>query len=320
MDTLIHVGLHKTGTTTVQNSLYNSKEELLKLGILYPDIFNEYPNCGHHLLPGCLIPNHKFLNTKYKNRSLDVNYYLNKIQDQIKSHNPKLLVISSEVFSEIPSAELIAKIKNDLSCDTLKLFISNRDTNSLALSKLKKEISNNTSFFDIINAYRKFIFHSKKKLNYWSLSSFEYIEKFLEQSNSQSLAEYYFGDIFNAYAPRASEVLSAQKNIDNKDKFDPCVYLFAILFNQIKKHKDFSLLKYAVVSNNLEGLITNQHLLDYLEWFVKPLDDIQFWSYKYNHNFIELNSMKVSLENQKEALFAIKLEKKIIDKILKATL
>ncbi len=37
MDLLIHVGLHKTGTTAVQQLLYSKSADFKGYGILYPD-------------------------------------------------------------------------------------------------------------------------------------------------------------------------------------------------------------------------------------------------------------------------------------------
>src|SRR5439155_26501411 len=47
--TFVHVGLHKTGTTTLQNALVQSRDALQRQGVVYPD----YPGCeyaGHHYL------------------------------------------------------------------------------------------------------------------------------------------------------------------------------------------------------------------------------------------------------------------------------
>jgi len=56
MDVFLHIGLPKTGTTTIQRFLINNKYFLYKKhGVLYPStpLFNS----GHHLLPLSLRPN-----------------------------------------------------------------------------------------------------------------------------------------------------------------------------------------------------------------------------------------------------------------------
>ncbi|QYX56870.1 hypothetical protein K1T73_00155 [Roseovarius sp. SCSIO 43702] len=42
---VLHIGTHKTGTTTVQNALHANREALAAHGVLYPDLS---PHTGHH--------------------------------------------------------------------------------------------------------------------------------------------------------------------------------------------------------------------------------------------------------------------------------
>ena len=44
MKVVIHMGLHKTGSTSFQNFLHYNKKSLLSVGILYPDIDNNEDN------------------------------------------------------------------------------------------------------------------------------------------------------------------------------------------------------------------------------------------------------------------------------------
>jgi len=47
----IHIGPHKTGTTTIQIGLFNNREVLLRKGILVPTAGDVFPNvCGNHNL------------------------------------------------------------------------------------------------------------------------------------------------------------------------------------------------------------------------------------------------------------------------------
>lgn len=46
---IIHIGTHKTGTTSIQNALYASKEELKKAGFLYAKTDREpHPRLHKH--------------------------------------------------------------------------------------------------------------------------------------------------------------------------------------------------------------------------------------------------------------------------------
>lgn len=47
---VFHIGTHKTGSTSVQNSLFEGRELLLDNGILYPEIaFGESPELHKHV-------------------------------------------------------------------------------------------------------------------------------------------------------------------------------------------------------------------------------------------------------------------------------
>lgn len=57
----IHIGPHKTGTTTLQFSLFLNKDKLKKNGILYPDsgiISAKLP--GHHNLAWEILGDKRF--------------------------------------------------------------------------------------------------------------------------------------------------------------------------------------------------------------------------------------------------------------------
>ena len=285
---------------------------------MYPSSINEHPDdaacCAHHLLPGCLIPNHKFLSPKYPNRSLDPQDYLDKIKDEIRmNNNTNLIVISSEVFSETQSIQLITKIGQSLGGE-LQIFVSNRQEEQQALSAIKHFIRNSDIDFNIFKRYRQVIRNVKSNLNYWKQSDLNYVEKFLEaRPNNQNLVEYYFGDIFEPYGQEVRKILSQQKNIENEDPLDQCVYLMAFLWNNntnINKFKD-------VVSENkdMQNIVSKDHLLNYLNFFIKPLDDTSFLSEIDDHALTKYD-IEITKEKQEEALISIGLEQQMIEKIL----
>ena len=55
MKIIIHMGLHKTGSTSFQNFLHSNRKALINFGILYPDIDNNEES--HWQLPNQLIRN-----------------------------------------------------------------------------------------------------------------------------------------------------------------------------------------------------------------------------------------------------------------------
>ncbi len=106
MKLILHIGNHKTGTTTIQNSLYNQKDYLLKeYSFLYPETF--LIKGAHHYLPTILLGN-KTLFGKNLNYSFDRLLEIFKLE--IKEKQPKVVFLSSEEFFRL-NTEQIAKIK-----------------------------------------------------------------------------------------------------------------------------------------------------------------------------------------------------------------
>jgi hypothetical protein len=69
MDLLLHVGLHKTGTTTVQACLSASAQALKGHGILYPSTGLWADQ--HALIPCCLLAGHPVLDASGCSGSLE---------------------------------------------------------------------------------------------------------------------------------------------------------------------------------------------------------------------------------------------------------
>ena len=87
MKLVIHMGLHKTGSTSFQNFLHFNKKSLLSVGILYPDIDNNEES--HWQLPNQLIRgNWTYLENYFKNTLIFA-----------KQKNLNTIFISSEDFA-----------------------------------------------------------------------------------------------------------------------------------------------------------------------------------------------------------------------------
>ena len=50
LKTIIHIGQHKTGTTSIQHYLRNNRQDLVKHGLYYPDSLSGFDNPSHFLL------------------------------------------------------------------------------------------------------------------------------------------------------------------------------------------------------------------------------------------------------------------------------
>lgn len=110
------MGLHKTGTTSMQSALFAARADLAERGVLYPD-------------GGAGRENHKVLTALYRDPHrvpFSVRYLygnddsrmrraaaemLEAIRRDIARHRPKLLVLSSEFFFPDPQLEEQARFK-----------------------------------------------------------------------------------------------------------------------------------------------------------------------------------------------------------------
>lgn len=137
---LLHVGLHKTATTSFQGFLRRHDDVLASCGCLYPRSARA-PGPQHALLPGCYFPNHPFLP---RDRSLSVDHYINQLVEELDRTPYWLCVISSEVFTELlnvdraATRDLIRKLSGHF--EQVKILLTLRDLPRLAYSDLKNRL------------------------------------------------------------------------------------------------------------------------------------------------------------------------------------
>ena len=141
MDCVIHVGLHKTATTSFQHFLFNEEKFLSNLGIIYPNSVIDIQSKQHLLIPGCFFKEHPALKD---NRDRNLNNYIEKLHKEIKDSKMLLCILSSEVFNELNdirpdnTREIIKCLKSIFR--NVFIFISTRDPFERALSMYKHKI------------------------------------------------------------------------------------------------------------------------------------------------------------------------------------
>lgn len=286
MDLLIHVGLHKTGTTSVQNHLHRNRDCLLRERILYPatGLFGSQ----HALIPGSIIPKHFFLDRIP--RSLCTTHYLEALSEEVERASPQLVILSSEVFSEIAHNRVACLgILNDLqrgfrSCS---LLLTTRKAQELALSALKHSARERIEPWiqDPLGSYIK-AFNSIRSLQaFWETSGFSIHSKSIETDTSGNLTDHYFGDIIDNYSQHARSCLSLSGSEEgknskkklNSDSLEASTYAILFLIGnsdksyQLARRPIFSMISKHVASNQdyrgaLESIST-KHLVGYLEHF-----------------------------------------------------
>jgi hypothetical protein len=281
MDLLLHVGLHKTGTTTVQNFLYENRNELLQHGILYPDV--AMWGSQHALIPISKWPHQEHQHPFLKNLSKDqfnLDYHLGKLKKSLEKYEPSLTIMSSELWSEISCmnysfSELISHINPLFS--KITIFVSKRNLKSLALSALKHSIRHRQHDFLIKNKkYIEFYFDrlkDTKRINtFWENCSLPVITKNLEES-SGNLVDFYFGDIVKTYNQDARKILQNNKEtIVNQETVKPYKYLLLCMFDDINT---LSAHHVKFIKDNKKKLkqISNEQLILFLKYFEKKYEE-----------------------------------------------
>jgi len=145
---IVHAGLHKTATSSIQSSLSNIKNELslTRKNYLYP---KEWPI--NHSIPVysafCDCPEAYHINVRQKlsrNQVEEINgVYLRNIEREIASKRPKKLIISGEDISVL-DIQGLSSFKDYLSStfnsDAIKAVLYVRNPISLSISKVQEDI------------------------------------------------------------------------------------------------------------------------------------------------------------------------------------
>lgn len=112
---ILHIGVHKTASTTIQNTLFNDRSKLAEAGFLYPEfragdisisnhsipfysLFREQPE-KYHFNVSCGYTNSEAINTLHED-------YGRQLRRQIKGFKGETLVISGEDISHLQKDEL----------------------------------------------------------------------------------------------------------------------------------------------------------------------------------------------------------------------
>lgn len=100
MDAFLHIGMPKTGSTALQETLLASHDELLRQGVLYPRVPDPSFNNHRLLLVGTTplkkLPRH--IRRSYSEADLDARKaeFLRAVRSDLRTQDPRALVLSSE--------------------------------------------------------------------------------------------------------------------------------------------------------------------------------------------------------------------------------
>ena len=186
---LLHVGLHKTATTSFQCFLAERDRLLADFGFLYP-LTARAPGSQHALLPGCYFPNHPFLP---KDRSLSVDYYINALAEELAMAPYNLCVMSSEVFTELLNFDaaaarmLIDKLSERFG--KLVVLLTLRNIPELAYSDLKNRLRDislglrRDFAFSAPMFFNRIEMHKQRERAVWRSLGVEIVEKYMDDGD-----------------------------------------------------------------------------------------------------------------------------------------
>jgi hypothetical protein len=146
----IHIGTHKTGTTSIQSFLHNNSDFLSQNQISYPTWINEKINAGHHFIATMIAANKL---SKNKNNSLKISEFIR----EIKSSDCDTIIVSSEIFSTI-DPKLVKNTFADFDCHII-CFLRRQDD---YLESLYREVVKNSEFSGNKHDFLKIILQEKQ--------------------------------------------------------------------------------------------------------------------------------------------------------------
>ena len=336
MDCIIHVGLHKTATSSFQNFLFNEEKFLRKLGIIYPSSVIDINSKQHLLIPGCFFGKHPALKD---NRDRNLKNYIERLNAEIKNSEMELCLLSSEVFNELndirsnDTRKIIDGLKTIFK--NVFIFISTRDPQERALSMFKHKIRRanvvenfRKEYFDAPRLFLNKIKGCTKSINKWKEIDCNIIKKdvrdhefpiqgYLEEIIT--LMEANKKDIFKKIIKEEPDYFKNKNLVINKNNYKSVSYFFTCVVGLILKDTDIKLknkLCFGKVNSFINDLDEN-----YRNILFKINDDnlIRFLKLDFKNGFDESNInyyfSKSKLEYQSSFIFK-KMIYEFIEKII----
>ena len=270
MKCLLHIGLHHTGTTSLQTILSNNNVSLQRFGIVYPTSIKH--GMQHSLLPGIYLSDHYALP---KIRNLDLDHYLKKLRNELNKKKATLCIISSEVFNELISKDrksLLEILKNlDEIFEDISIMITTRDFKERAFSMQKAQIRAsdfNKNFrreiFDAPERFRNKVKGGNADIKNWENCGKKLI--ILKMQEDISPVNFYLETIFSnlnldkdtqkKFFTKFKKIISKQNLKLNYDSIHPVVYGLLILVGK-KINNANSELKDKLTLNKVNKFIDN---------------------------------------------------------------
>ncbi|WP_411150800.1 hypothetical protein [Streptomyces sp. A30] len=148
---LLHIGPHKTGTTSIQGALFAAKDAMPEHGVVFP-ADSRHPM--EAVLAACARPG-MIGNTQPTER------HWQRLVDQVKATGRRTSVISSEFFADAPDDETIARVVEELGGERVHVLITLRPLARIMPSQWQQYVQNGLRM-----GYENWLEHMLKKAPY----------------------------------------------------------------------------------------------------------------------------------------------------------
>jgi hypothetical protein len=128
---ILHIGLRKTGTTSIQKFLHTNHETLLQHNILYPE--SGLP------IKGSIYAHHDLATAITGVRPSSNLFCWETLKEEISLNEDKIVFISSEIFS-VANPYQIEQLRRNLAGHKVKVLIYLRDPFNFMISLYKEQI------------------------------------------------------------------------------------------------------------------------------------------------------------------------------------
>jgi len=139
---IIHIGRHKSGTSSIQAMLALNKEYFENKNVLYPQAGRVTNTIAHHELAI------ELKKTSYGNY---LNSFLDQLAEEKQSHH-KVLMLSSEAFQNIHDLESIKNLLKSIKYKNKIIICYVREYLDYAISSFRQK-TQNQKIFDIFSSY-----------------------------------------------------------------------------------------------------------------------------------------------------------------------
>jgi len=129
---LLHIGPHKTGTTSIQGALFAAKDTMAAHGVVFPARTRHPMEAA---LAVCARPG-------MMGDTEPTEGHWRRLTELVRATGPRTSVISSEFFADAPDDETVARIADDLGRDRAHILITLRPLARIMPSQWQQYVQN----------------------------------------------------------------------------------------------------------------------------------------------------------------------------------